>query len=190
MIYLELFLSFFKIGLFSFGGGYAMIPLIKDICLSNEWLIEETIIDFIAVSESTPGPIAVNMATLVGSFKSGFLGAISTTLGVILPSFIITLIISKNSKKIFKNKYVKSFLCGIKPCIVSLIFSTALLLAFNLLIGFEYIDDNIIINYEYLVIFVFLIIIHLFSKRIINIEIPPIIMIIISGILGIIINVI
>ena len=95
MIYLELFLTFLKIGAFTFGGGYAMLPLIQDAVLQNKWSTQEEIIDFIAVSESTPGPFAINMATYVGSQTGGVLGAVCATLGVVLPSFIVILIIAK-----------------------------------------------------------------------------------------------
>ena len=94
MIYLELFLTFLQIGAFSFGGGYGMISLIREKVLMYGWLTEEEMLNMIAVAESTPGPIAVNMATFVGSSQGGFLGAILATLGVVLPSFIIILIIA------------------------------------------------------------------------------------------------
>ena len=90
MIYLQLFVTFFEIGLFTFGGGYAMISLIRDKALALGWLTEEQLLNMIAVAESTPGPIAVNMATFVGSTQGGVLGALTATLGVVLPSFIIT----------------------------------------------------------------------------------------------------
>ena len=94
MIYLQLFLTFLEIGAVSFGGGYAMIPLIREKVISHGWLVEEELLNMIAVSESTPGPIAVNMATFIGSEQGGVLGAMLATLGVVLPSFIIILLIS------------------------------------------------------------------------------------------------
>ena len=93
MIYLRLFLEFFKVGLFTFGGGYAMIPLIKEMVLKYGWLTETQFYDFIGVCETTPGPIAVNMATYIGSVNGGFLGSLVATIGVVLPSFIIILMI-------------------------------------------------------------------------------------------------
>ena len=93
MIYLKLFLIFLKIGFVSFGGGYGMISLIREDCLNYGWLTEDELLNFIAVAESTPGPIAVNMATFVGSSQGGILGAFLATLGVVLPSFIIILMI-------------------------------------------------------------------------------------------------
>jgi chromate transport protein ChrA len=102
MIYLKLFLTFFEIGLFTFGGGYAMISLIRDRAVTLGWLAEEELLNMIAVSESTPGPIAVNMATFVGSTQGGILGSLAATLGVVLPSFIIILLIAS----ILKNPVV------------------------------------------------------------------------------------
>ena len=93
MILLKLFLSFFKIGAFTFGGGYAMIAMIQAEAERQGWLTKEELVDFVAMSESTPGPLAVNMATFVGSRTGGVLGGICATLGVVLPSFIIILIV-------------------------------------------------------------------------------------------------
>ena len=101
MIFFELFITFFKIGLFTFGGGYAMLPLIQEEVTTRNWIPLEDLINFIAVSESTPGPFAINMATYVGSEVGGVYGVMGSifgsfcaTLGVVLPSFIIILIIS------------------------------------------------------------------------------------------------
>ena len=88
MIYLKLFLTFFKIGAVSFGGGYGMISLIREEVISNGWLTEEKLLNMIAVSESTPGPIAVNIATFIGSNQAGILGSFFATLGVVTPSFM------------------------------------------------------------------------------------------------------
>ena len=95
MIYLELIWAFFKIGAFTFGGGYAMIPLIQSEVTSRGWMSTEEILNFIAVSESTPGPFAINMATYIGTETAGFWGAVCATGAVVLPSFIIILIIAK-----------------------------------------------------------------------------------------------
>ena len=93
MIYIQLFLAFLKIGAVSFGGGYGMISLIRETVLENNWLTEKEFMAFVAVSESTPGPLAVNMATFVGASQGGILGAFLATLGVILPAFILILLI-------------------------------------------------------------------------------------------------
>lgn len=126
MILLELFLTFLKIGAFTFGGGYAMIPLIQSEVVTRGWLTEGQITDFIAVSESTPGPLAVNMATYVGAEIAGFAGALCATFGVVLPSFVIILIVAKSFDLFKSNKYVKNAMSGIKPAVIGLI-SAALL---------------------------------------------------------------
>ena len=94
MIYLKLFLNFLMIGALSFGGGYGMVSLVRETVISNGWLTESEFLNFIAVSESTPGPLAVNMATFIGSTQGGILGSFLATLGVVLPSFVIILLIA------------------------------------------------------------------------------------------------
>lgn len=129
MIFLQLFLTFFKIGAFTFGGGYAMLPLIQSEAINNGWLTMEQIIDFIAVSESTPGPFAINMATFVGTqmgrasfgILGGILGAICATLGVVMPSFIVILFVAKFYQKFKENKIVAGCLGGLKPAAIGLI---------------------------------------------------------------------
>lgn len=126
MIYLELFLTFFKIGIVSFGGGYAMLALMTDEILAHGWLESEMIKNFIGISESTPGPISINMATFVGSSQGGFFSALCATLGMILPSFIIILIIASLLKSFIKNPYVSGTLAGAQPVAVGLIAATGL----------------------------------------------------------------
>lgn len=123
MILLELFLTFFMIGLFTIGGGYAMLPLMQE-QVGIHWgdiIPQETITNFIAVSESTPGPFAVNMATYVGSEVGGLAGSACATLGVILPSFIIILIVAKCYEKFRNSSVVKGCMTGLKPAVVGLI---------------------------------------------------------------------
>ena len=117
----ELFLTFFQIGLFTFGGGYAMIPMIQDAVLRKSWMTEQELIDFIAISESTPGPFAVNIATYVGSETAGILGSCMATLGVVLPSFLIILLVAKFYEKFRKQRLVADALNGIKPVVIGLI---------------------------------------------------------------------
>ena len=127
-IYIQLFYEFFKIGLFTFGGGYAMIPLVRDTAINNGWLIAEEFSSLIAVCESTPGPVAINMATYIGSLQGGILGSLSATLGVVLPSFLIILLIASILNKFIENKHFKNFIRGVKPVVTALILSTGLLL--------------------------------------------------------------
>ena len=128
MIYLQLFLEFFKIGLFCFGGAFGMIPLIEETVVKHGWLTESEFFNLIGVCESTPGPIAVNTATYVGSVMGGPLGSIAATLGVVLPSFLIILLIATVMKNLTNNTYFKGFMQGVKPVIVALILSTGSLL--------------------------------------------------------------
>ncbi|MBQ8911218.1 MAG: chromate transporter [Clostridia bacterium] len=121
MIYLELFLSFLKIGAFTFGGGYAMLPLIMETVVAMGWMTEEQLIDFVAVAESTPGPFAINIATYVGSETGGFFGAVCATLGVVVPSFVIILIVAKCYEKFRKSRLVSGAMTGLKPVVVGLI---------------------------------------------------------------------
>ncbi len=118
---LELFITFFKIGAFTFGGGYAMLPLIQEEVLSKGWATESEIVNFIAVSESTPGPFAINMSTYIGADEAGILGALFATLGVVLPSFIIILIVAKCYEKFQSSKIVRGCMSGLKPAVVGLI---------------------------------------------------------------------
>ena len=113
MIYLDLFLGFLRVGCFAFGGAYGAIPLIRDVVLSYGWLTDETLTYMIAVSESTPGPIMVNLATYVGSNQGGLLGAIIATLAVVFPSFFVILLLMVALKTLLKNKYVQAILRGL-----------------------------------------------------------------------------
>ena len=128
MIYLQLFLEFFKIGLFCFGGAFGMIPLIEETVISRGWLTEAEFFNLLGVCESTPGPIAVNTATYVGSVMGGPFGSIAATLGVVLPSFLIILLIAAVLKNLTNNKYFKGFMRGVKPVVVALILSTGSML--------------------------------------------------------------
>jgi len=121
MILIELFMIFLKIGAFTFGGGYAMIAMIQYEAERHGWLTEAELVDFVALSESTPGPLAVNMATFVGIRTGGVLGAVIATLGIVLPSFIIILIIAKCFEKFKDSKAVKGVMSGLKPSVVGMI---------------------------------------------------------------------
>lgn len=128
MIFLDLFATFFIIGLFTFGGGYAMIPLIEAQVLSKGWTDASLLYDFIAISECTPGPFAINIATFIGTSQAGILGAVCAVLGVILPSFIIILLLATVLRKFSKNKYYKGAINGVKPIVIALIASTVIML--------------------------------------------------------------
>ena len=134
-IYLSLFLTFLKIGAVSFGGGYGMLALIRETVVGNGWLTEAELLNFIAVSESTPGPVAINMATFIGSSQGGVWGAVCATLGVILPSFVIILIIAALIRNLLKYRGVQAALSGVRPAVVALIVATGLILTLETLFG-------------------------------------------------------
>ena len=129
MIYLELFLIFFKIGAFTFGGGYAMLPLIQQEVLSHNWMDLEQLVNFVAVSESTPGPLAVNLASFVGAETGGLLGAGCATIGVVLPSFLIILLVAKFYQAFRTNTLVKGCMNGLRPTVVGMIGASLLSVA-------------------------------------------------------------
>ena len=186
MIYLELFLTFLQIGAVSFGGGYAMISLIREKVQMHGWLTEAELLNMIAVSESTPGPIAVNMATFVGSTQGGMLGSFLATLGVVLPSFIIILIIAALIRNFLKYKGVQAFLGGIRPCVVGLILATALTMLMSTLFSFKSIDTVPIPDVKGLIIFAIIAATALISKKIRKKPLSPILLILISAGLGIV----
>lgn len=185
MIYLQLFLTFFEIGLFTFGGGYAMISLIRDKTLAHGWANEEELLNMIAVSESTPGPIAVNMATFVGSEQGGILGSLLATLGVILPSFLIILLICSVFHNFLSYKGVKAFLSGVKPCVVALILATGVTLSLNTLLGLKSVFSGFSPDFKGMIILAIILSISLIFKKIKKKKASPIFLLIISAGLGI-----
>ena len=185
MIYLKLFLTFLKIGLVSFGGGYGMISLIRDDCLANGWLGEDELLNFIAVAESTPGPIAVNMATFVGTSQGGLLGGLLATLGVVLPSFVIILMVASVFTKLIRYGGVKATLGGIKPAIVGLIIGTSFTMFLSLAFGVKHIGDAVAFDIKGIVVLALISGIAIAYKKLKKAAISPILLIIISGILGI-----
>ena len=186
MIYWKLFLTFLKIGAVSFGGGYGMISLIREDCLANAWLTEEELLNFIAVSESTPGPIAVNMATFVGSSQGGFFGALLATLGVVLPSFIVILLIAAIFTKLLKYAGVKATLGGIRPAIIGMILATAFTMFLNVAFQVKKFGDAFSWDWKSVCIFVLIFALAFGYGKWKKIGISPILLIILSGVLGIV----
>ena len=124
---LPLFLTFLKIGAFTFGGGYAMIPLIqRETVESRKWITDEDMLEIIAIAESTPGPLAINSATFVGSRVAGVPGAACATLGVVLPSFVIILIVARCYERFRASRVVSGVMTGLKPAVIGLIGSAIL----------------------------------------------------------------
>ena len=126
MIYILLMLEFFKVGLFSIGGGLATLPFLVEISEKYSWFTKDVLTNMIAVSESTPGPIGVNMATYVGYKNKGVLGSIAATAGVVLPSFTIIFIVSLFLEEFMQNKFVKYAFTGIKSAVAFLIIKTGI----------------------------------------------------------------
>ena len=184
MIYLDLFLGFLKVGCFAFGGAYGAIPLIRDVVMSYGWLSDEMLTYMIAVSEGTPGPIMVNLATYIGSSQAGFLGAVIATLAVVLPSFLIILLVTALLKTALKNKYVQAVLRGLKPCVVGIVLATGIYMVLGNCFG----TISIIkVNMQAISITALLVASILGYKYFAKKKLSPIGLIILSAILGIII---
>ena len=183
MIYLELFLTFLMIGAFTFGGGYAMLPMIQE-QVGLRWghiISEEAMVDFVAVSESTPGPFAINMATFVGNQVGGVLGSAMATLGVVLPSFVIILIVVKIYDQFRKSKLVKGAMSGLKPAVVGLIANAILGVFITVFFPAGWSVSVFSSPAFYVSLGIFLVMLLLAFKKL-----HPILVILISAVLGII----
>lgn len=183
-IYLKLFLTFLQIGAFSFGGGYGMLSVIREQCLSQGWLTEEGLIRFIAIAESTPGPIAVNMATFVGSEQAGFWGALVATLGVVLPSFVIILLIAAVMKSVMKYPVVRAGVSGIQPVIIGLILTTGLSMMFTVLLGLSRAEGLWSVDYRSVAILVVIAASDFLLKKCAKKKLTPVTLILLSAGLG------
>ena len=185
MTFLLCFWEFFKTGLFAIGGGLATIPFLQEMAVKHpDWFTREELTNFIAISESTPGPIAVNMATFVGSTQGGILGSLVATLGVVLPSFIVILLIATFIRNFLKYKGVQAFLGGVRPCVVALILSTALTMLLSTLLGVTTVSGGFAPDVRGIIIFAVLVAIALIFKKIKKKKPSPILMILISAGLG------
>lgn len=183
MVYLDLLIGFLEVGFFSFGGAYAAIPLIRDVVQSHGWLDDEMLSYMIAISESTPGPIMVNMATYVGSVKGGIFGAFIATFAVVLPAFLIILLIMVVLKKLFQNKLVMAALSGLKPCIIGIILATGIVMVTE--------NCGIFLNgtADMMTIYLTLVVatIYFGSRKLLKNGITPIMLICISALAGMIV---
>ena len=185
MIYLRLFLTFLEIGAVSFGGGYGMISLVREKVLGYGWLTEEQFLSFIAVSESTPGPLAVNMATFIGSSQAGFPGAFLATFGVVLPSFCIILVIAALIRNLLKFHGVNAFLGGVRPAVTGLILGTAMTMALGTLFAFSGVGSSFSPDWRALAVLGILIGCHALYHALRHKTPSPILMILLSAGLGI-----
>lgn len=177
MIYLKLFYEFFKIGLFSFGGGYAMIPLISNVITRNGWMTPDEFTQIISIAEMTPGPIAVNSATFVGHKIAGIAGSVSATLGVAMPSLLLILFISKLFFKYSEHRITQSIFKGIRPVIAGLILASALT------IGRSVLFSHGSLTIETFKVETFIIMLMIFFIAIVK-KMHPVFLILIGGALG------
>ena len=185
MIYLDLLWTFFKIGLFTIGGGQAMIPMIMTNVVDKGWLEETALIDFIAISESTPGPFAVNIATYTGIETAGVLGAICATLGVVLPSVIIIILVAKLLSNFMKRKAVSEVFVGVRSTVTGLLMSVFLSLVLTMLFGITDIRNVGTVSVDYIGIGMFAVIFPLSFVKIKGKKVKPILIVIVSAVLGI-----
>jgi len=179
-VYLDLFIAFLKMGFFAIGGGYAMLPLISEEVLSHNWMSSSELINFLAVSESTPGSMSVNMATYVGLKAAGFAGEIAAVLGVITPSFLIMLLIAIFYDRFIRNKTISYVLEGLNPVVVGMIASAVITVGKE--VFFPQGEDIVFGSYTVpvsIVIFLFCLILN-------HKKMHPILIILLSGILGIV----
>ena len=183
MIYLELFLGFLKVGCFAFGGAYGAIPLIRDVVMSYGWLSDEMLTYMIAVSESTPGPIMVNLATYVGSNQAGFLGAFVATLAGVLPSFLLILLVTALLKTALKNKYIQAVLRGLKPCVIGIVLATGIYMVLGNCFGTI---SAIKVNMQSIIITALLVASMFCYKHFVKKKLSPVMLITLSAMLGIV----
>ena len=185
MIYLQLFFTFLKVGAFAFGGGYAMLSLIGDSVLQYGWMTEEELLNFVGVETVIPGPIAVNMATYVGYEQAGFFGALAATIGVVLPSFILILLVAVFIKNLLKYPPVKSFITSMRPALSGLILSVAITMALTVFFGIDSVNTaTFFFEPRVLAIFLSIIAISMTWKHFKKNEISPILLVVISGLMG------
>ena len=177
MIYLELLIGFLKVGCFWFGGAYGAIPLIMDVVMSYGWMDHDMLAYMIAVSESIPGPIMVNLATYIGSNQAGLLGSIIATTAVVLPSFFIILLVMVLFKKALKNKYFQAVLRGIKPSVIGIVLATGTTMVLK---------NGISGSYQPILIYAILIVIMYLYSLYFKKKLSPILLIVLSAILGIV----
>lgn len=189
MIYLDLFWTFFKIGLFTIGGGQAMIPMIMTNVVDKGWMEYDSLINFIAISESTPGPFAVNIATYTGIETAGIFGAICATLGVVLPSVIIILLIAKIFTQFMKKRAVKEVFLGVGSTVTGLLASVWLSLFLTLIFGISVANYQVAgtFNPDWLSLGLFDVVLPISFIKIKGKKFPAILIVVISALLGLLV---
>lgn len=181
MIYLKLLWNFFKVSCFTFGGAYGAIPLIRDMVMGNGWITEERFAYMIAVSESTPGPIMVNMATYIGSDQAGFLGSLVATVGVVLPAYLIIVLIVGVLGNVMKNPYVQAILRGLKPCVTGIVLATGLYMVIHNVLP---LSGGVVVDLSAVTITVILTAILLLYPKVTKKKLSPILLICFAAVLG------
>lgn len=189
MIFLKLFITFFKIGIFSFGGGYAMIPFIEKEIQANSWLTSAEFLDIIAIAEMTPGPVSINSATFVGYKTAGFFGGLSATLGVAMPSLLLILLISQFFFKYREHPINKAIFYGIRPVVAGLILSASIFVAQTALLTQDITSgfiNKLISNPLNLINIGSILILAITLIALIKYKLHPILTVMISGVAGIV----
>ena len=184
MIYLDLFLGFLKVGCFAFGGAYAAIPLIRDVVISYGWLTDEQLTYMIAVSESTPGPVMINLATYVGSAQAGILGSALATIAVALPAFVIIWLVMVLLRSFLQKPYVQAVLSGVKPCVIGIILATGIYMSLSSVIS---IGDSVAVDWKAAIIAGVVGAIVLVWRLVKKKKASPIALIVVSACLGVLI---
>ena len=184
MILLELLTGFLEIGLFSFGGAYGAIPLIREVVLSYGWIGEEQLSYMIAVGESTPGPIMINLATYIGSTKAGVPGAIIATAAVAFPAFLIVIILTLLLKNAMKNRAFQSVLGSLKNCVIGIILATGAYMIFENCVGGI---GSVSADLTAIILTLILGVIYFASKKVIKNGISPVMLICLAGAAGVLV---
>ena len=199
MIYLQLFWEYFKIGLFTIGGGYAMLPMVTQIVLRHEWLSEEQLINFIGIAESTPGPFAINLATFVGNtvgYQAGLgvfgaiLGSVVATVAVVLPSLVIIIVVTVLFEKFKSSKYVAGALTGIRPVVVGLVLSAVATVGFKVIfpnLKLTAISKDGFTQFNWISLIIIAVFLPLSQIKIKKKKIHPIFLILASAVVGIVV---
>ena len=182
MIYLKLFWELFKVSLFTYGGGFGAIALIRDTVLSNGWLTDEQVAHMIAISESTPGPIMVNMATYIGYDQAGFWGSLIATFAVVLPAYLVILLVLGILKNTIQNKYVQAVLRGLKPCVTGIVLATGLYMVIH-----NFLPNNWTPDLRSIILTALLVTAMILYPKLAKKKLPSIALILISAVLGIIV---
>lgn len=184
-IYFQLFITFFKIGLFTIGGGQAMIPMITRDVVELGWLTQEQVQVFIAIAESTPGPFAVNIATYTGVETAGVLGAVMATLGVVLPSVIIIVLVAKLLTSFMKKPAVQEVFTGVRSTVTGLLGAVWLALALRILFAIGSVWDVSTVSPDYIGLGIFAVVFGLSFIKIKGKKMKPVLIVLICAVLGV-----